>query len=54
MAKTLCEWKAKDIVQSLGKLQKHLLPPEVVCQKCARCASHKKYLCKPMKLEKSS
>ncbi|MDD1783531.1 hypothetical protein LRP49_20360 [Enterovibrio sp. ZSDZ35] len=51
MAKTLCEWKTKEIENGLDDLLKLVKKSEYVCRKCARVANTKKVLCKPIPLK---
>ncbi|WP_407331846.1 hypothetical protein [Enterovibrio sp. 27052020O] len=51
LAKTLCDWKSKEIEKDLAALAKLVKAPEYVCRKCARVANTKKVLCKPIDLE---
>ncbi|MGF1708134.1 hypothetical protein L4C40_19905 [Enterovibrio baiacu] len=51
MAKTLCDWKSRDIEGDLSELTKLVKKPEFVCKKCARVANTKKVLCKPISLK---
>ncbi|WP_169737858.1 hypothetical protein [Enterovibrio calviensis] len=51
MAKTLCDWKSKDIEKEVLELAKLVKAPEYACRKCARVANTKKVLCKPIPLK---
>lgn len=53
MAKTLCDWKKKDIEKHFDELCEILSQPRYVCRKCARCAHSSRYLCKPRKMKTS-
>jgi hypothetical protein len=49
-SKTLCEWNEKKIKNEFIMLVEIVSAPKVVCKKCARAASKKKYLCEPRKI----
>lgn len=49
MAKKMCKWKKVD--KDLDAFRKAVTPPGYVCKKCARVASEKKMLCKPVALD---
>lgn len=50
MAKTLCEWKKRDLEKHPEKLLELVRDPRFYCRKCARVANTSKVLCKPRKL----
>jgi hypothetical protein len=50
MAKTLCDWKKKDLEHKAGHLAELVRDPRFYCRKCARSANTAKVLCKPRKL----
>ncbi|MCX7869227.1 MAG: hypothetical protein N2322_04675, partial [Terrimicrobiaceae bacterium] len=50
MAKTLCEWKPREIEKKREKLAVLISRPAFYCRKCARAASKAKVLCRPRKL----
>lgn len=49
MAKTLCDWKKKEIRDHLPELEALIRNPRFLCRKCARVANTSKVLCKPMR-----
>jgi len=48
--KTLCKWKKEEIKERHSELAALVAEPKFICERCARAASKKKYLCKPAKL----
>jgi len=54
VAKTLCDWKKKDIEKNRELLAELLRSPRYYCRKCARGAAISKVLCKPARLPKAS
>jgi hypothetical protein len=54
MAKTLCDWKKKDLEQNPARLAALVRDPRFFCRKCARVANTSKVLCKPRKLPDDS
>ena len=51
VAKTLCDWSKKDILNDFEELSRLTECPRYVCKKCARSAECSKFLCKPKKRE---
>ncbi|MPS33592.1 MULTISPECIES: hypothetical protein [unclassified Salinivibrio] len=50
MAKSLCKWRRGEVEANLSALASITTPPRAACSKCARVASEKGYLCRPMPL----
>lgn len=50
--KTLCKLGKNDVSKDLKKIVKIVKKPKFICEKCARVAKEKKYLCAPIKLKK--
>lgn len=48
--KTLCSLGRDEIKENLGELTEIVSKPKYICRRCARVATKKKYLCKPVKL----
>ena len=48
--KRLCKWKKEQFEKDFDKLVDVIGTPRVVCCRCGRAASDKKWLCKPKKL----
>jgi len=51
VAKTLCDWKKKDVEKHFEELCAMVADPRYVCRKCARCAHFPRFLCKPKKVK---
>ncbi|GAB4169719.1 MAG: hypothetical protein Fur0032_08350 [Terrimicrobiaceae bacterium] len=49
MAKTLCDWKKKDIEDKASFLRAIVNSPTHFCRRCARVANTPKVLCKARK-----
>ncbi|MFZ4524579.1 MAG: hypothetical protein ACOYOE_03285 [Chlorobium sp.] len=49
--KTLCKLDKHDMEESLDTIVKLVAKPHYLCDKCARVAKKKKYLCKPVKIK---
>ncbi|MEM7146917.1 MAG: hypothetical protein AAF591_17435 [Verrucomicrobiota bacterium] len=47
MAKTICDWKKRDIIRNPGKLEALIEDPCYLCMKCGRAANTPKVLCRP-------
>lgn len=52
MSRTLCDWSKKDIQRYASKLLDIVSPQVFLCEKCARTACEKKYLCRPREIAK--
>ncbi|OOF07161.1 hypothetical protein [Salinivibrio sp. MA607] len=50
MAKALCKWRRGEVEANLSSLAIITTPPRVACSKCARVASGKGYVCRPISL----
>ncbi|OOE74360.1 hypothetical protein BZG72_06065 [Salinivibrio sp. PR6] len=50
MAKSLCKWRRGEVEANLSALASITTPPRAACSKCARVASEKGYLCRPVPL----
>ncbi|WBA08699.1 hypothetical protein [Salinivibrio kushneri] len=50
MAKSLCKWRRGEVEANLSALASITTPPRAACSKCARVASDKTYLCRPVSL----
>ncbi|OOF33627.1 hypothetical protein [Salinivibrio costicola] len=50
MAKALCKWRRGEVEANLSSLAIITTPPRVACSKCARVASEKGYVCRPISL----
>ncbi|OOE88836.1 hypothetical protein [Salinivibrio sharmensis] len=50
MAKSLCKWRRGEVEANLSTLAAITMPPRAACSKCARVASDKGYLCRPVSL----
>ncbi|KAA3645825.1 MAG: hypothetical protein DWQ07_11535 [Chloroflexi bacterium] len=48
----LCDWEKEEIIGSFDVLRDIVHKPKYVCQKCARSASKKRYLCKPTSMKR--
>jgi hypothetical protein len=48
--KQLCDWSKKDLSKNFDDFKKIVKAPQFACKKCARVASEKKWLCKPIPL----
>jgi hypothetical protein len=49
----LCDLSKKDIRENMNEIIKIVTIPKYICEKCARVANEKKYLCNPVKIGKS-
>lgn len=49
--KTLCKLKKDELSDDFKKIVKIVKKPKFICEKCARVAKEKKYLCNPVTLE---
>jgi len=49
--KTLCKLKKDELADDFKKIVKIVKKPKFICEKCARAAKEKKYLCNPVTLE---
>ncbi|OOE45979.1 hypothetical protein BZG06_01370 [Salinivibrio kushneri] len=54
MAKSLCKWRRGEVEANLSALASITTPPRAACSKCARVASEKGYLCRPVPLTNES
>ncbi|SIO21320.1 hypothetical protein [Salinivibrio sp. ES.052] len=54
MAKSLCKWRRGEVEANLSALAAITTPPRAACSKCARVASEKGYLCRPVSLSPES
>ncbi|OOE65180.1 hypothetical protein [Salinivibrio kushneri] len=54
MAKSLCKWRRGEVEANLSALASITTPPRAACSKCARVASEKGYLCRPVPLTSES
>lgn len=52
--KELCKLRKSDFSKNLKKIVKIVKKPKFICDKCARVANEKHYLCSPATLKKSS
>jgi len=50
--KTLCKLKKNELAADFKKILKIVKKPNFICEKCARVAKDKKYLCSPIPLKK--
>lgn len=50
--KELCKLKKDEFSKNIKKIVKIVKKPKFICEKCARVAKDKKYLCNPMVLRK--
>ncbi len=48
--KTLCKLKKNELATDFKKIIEIVIKPKYICQKCARAANEKKYLCDPKKI----
>lgn len=53
VAKTLCDWKKKEIERNRELLAELVSHPRYLCKKCARAAAVSKVLCKPSSLKRT-
>jgi hypothetical protein len=51
--KTLCKLDKHDMEERMDTIMKLVAEPHYFCCKCARVATEKKYLCKPVKIKLS-
>lgn len=51
--KTLCKLDKHDMEENMDTVMKLVAKPHYLCGKCARVATKKKYLCKPVKIKLS-
>jgi len=49
---TLCKLKKNELATDFKKIIKIVKKPKFICEKCARVAKDKKYLCSPLALKK--
>lgn len=49
--KELCKLKKDEYVKNIKKIIKIVKKPKFICEKCARVAKDKKYLCDPIPLK---
>jgi len=52
--KPLCKIEKSDIEEHFNELAAIVAEPKYLCSKCARVATKKSYLCKPVKIKPSS
>ena len=52
--KTLCDWSEKELEKKGEAFAELVREPRWYCRKCARVASKKGALCKPVKLPRAS
>jgi len=50
--KELCKLKKTELASNFKKIVKIVSKPKFICEKCARVAKDKKYLCEPKALTK--
>lgn len=50
--KELCKLKKDELSKNIKKIIKIVKKPKFICEKCARVAKEKKYLCDPVALKK--
>jgi len=50
--KTLCKLKKDELTDNFKQIVKIVIKPKFICEKCARVAQEKKYLCSPLALKK--
>ncbi|WP_310440380.1 hypothetical protein [Sulfuricurvum sp.] len=50
--KELCKLKKNELDIHFKKILKIVSKPKFICEKCARVAKDKKYLCNPLPLKK--
>jgi len=50
--KELCKLKKNELSADFKKILKIVSKPKFICEKCARVAKDKKYLCNPVALKK--
>ncbi|NTW89098.1 MAG: hypothetical protein HGB26_08320 [Desulfobulbaceae bacterium] len=51
--KTLCKLDKHDMEERMGDIVSLVSDPKFICRKCARVATNKKYLCKPLTIKLS-
>lgn len=51
--KTLCKLKKNELTTNFKKIIKIVKKPKFICEKCARVANDKKYLCNSIVLKSS-
>ncbi|WP_304740458.1 hypothetical protein [Sulfuricurvum sp.] len=51
MLKTLCKLKKNELTTDFKKIIKIVKKPKFICEKCARVAKDKKYLCEPKSMK---
>lgn len=49
--KELCKLKKDELSKNIKKILKIVKKPKFICEKCARVANDKKYLCEPKKMK---
>lgn len=49
--KELCKLKKNELALNFKKIVKIIKKPKFICEKCARVANDKKYLCEPINLK---
>ncbi len=49
--KTLCKLKKDELTDDFKQIVKIVINPKFICEKCARVAKEKKYLCSPKKMK---
>ena len=47
----LCDLNKKEVEKNIEKIMAIVNKPKFVCQKCARAANEKKFVCKPVKIK---
>ncbi|MDP2851716.1 MAG: hypothetical protein Q8O20_11665 [Sulfuricurvum sp.] len=52
--KELCKLKKNELEIHFKKIIKIVKKPKFICEKCARVANEKKYLCDPVKITNKS
>lgn len=54
MMKTLCKLKKNELADEFKKILKIVKKPKFICEKCARVAHEKKYLCNAIAMKPKS
>jgi hypothetical protein len=49
--KELCKLKKNELVSDFKKITRIVKKAKFICEKCARAANEKRYLCNPVKIK---